>query len=201
MEDMMGVYLEHSTFYHLPRTGGTWVRNVLFSGAVVGQVEPLIKHFRNRDAFLTRKHIPPTVVKPKNFSFAFVRHPLDWYQSIWKYRTRFGEWEAKNNCKLTEKCGRNDFREFIDAVIKNYPEGYYTKIVEEFAMVDFMGRQESLADDLIKALTMAGEKFDEEVIRNYKRAHVSRNIEVSYTPKQKEKLLKIERKVIDIYCR
>lgn len=198
----MGVFLEHSTFYHLPRTSGTWVRKVLFSGAVAGNMTMLNRYLKGgRDTFLNRKHLPPSVIKPENFSFAFVRHPLDWYQSVWKYRTRFGEWQAKNNCKLTEKCGRNDFRKFIDAVIKNHPEGYYTKIVEEFAMVDFMGRQESLADDLIKALTIAGEKFDEEAIRNYRRAHVSRNIELSYTPEQKEKLLKIEKKVIDTYYR
>lgn len=196
----MGVYLENSTFYHLPRTGGTWVAEVLLSGAVKGNITKVRSYKRGVDAFINNKHIPPALLKPKNFSFAFVRHPLDWYKSVWKFRTKHdGTWKVRRYCELTTKCGRDNFADFIDALIENCPDGYYNRVVDKFSPVDFMGRQELLTDDLIKALTLAGEKFDEEAIRNYKRANVSRNIELSYTPEQKKKLLKIEKKVIDSY--
>lgn len=196
----MAVLLEHSTFYHLPRTGGTWVTEVLLSGAVKGNIATVRSFKREVDAFINNKHVPPATLKPKNFSFAFVRHPLDWYKSVWKFRTKHdGTWKVKRYCELTTKCGRNNFPEFIDALIKNYPDGYYNKVVDKFSPVDFMGRQETLVDDLIIALTMAGEKFDEKAIRNYKQTNVSRKIGLSYTPEQKKKLLKIEKKVIDLY--
>ena len=193
----MGVFLENSTFYHMPKTGGTWVRKVLHSGAVSGKIVTFNKYFSGRDTMLNRKHLPPSLVTLKNFSFAFVRHPFGWYESIWKYRTRFGKWRARNNCGLTKTCASDDFNEFIDNVIAQGP--YYGDLVKEFSSVDFMGRYENLVEDLIKALTMAGEKFDEKAIRKYGRVNSSREVKLRYRAWQKKKLLEVERDVVNSY--
>jgi hypothetical protein len=197
----MGAFLDNSTFYHIPRTGGTWVEEVVSSGAVSSDVALMDKYVKGFDALINRKHIPPTVIKPNNFSFSFVRHPLDWYKSIWKYKTKRNDrkWSHWNYSELSAKCGRDDFGEFIDMVIKTFSDGFYNKIISKFSSVDFMGRQENLVDDLITALTIAKETFDEKSIRNCGKRNRSRYIDLNYTMKQKEKLLKMEKSIIDTY--
>ena len=65
--------------------------------------------------------------------------------------------------------------------------------------VDFVGKTESLVEDLLKALTLAKEKFDESMIRLYHKQNVSRKVDIEYTKSQKEKILEIEKGVINAF--
>jgi hypothetical protein len=209
----MGVYLKKSVFYHIPKTGGTWVAKNLFDN-VKGPKRNFWRHHRGVTHphidkkgvghLLRGPHIPPSARDTKKFKFSFVRHPLTWYMSLWKYRTRDGalrhQWRDRDSSDFSKKCAKNDFNEFIDAVIEHFP-GYYSEVVKQFESVDFMGKQENIREDLVKALTLAGEEFNEDKVRNYKgeSLKIGRKVDIKYTPEQEKKILEIEKYVIDKY--
>jgi len=65
-------------------------------------------------------------------------------------------------------CRRETFPAFVQAVLENYPgwvsRGYAGHVVRDD--IDFVGKCEYLADDLISALRQAGEEFDEAIVRS-----------------------------------
>ena len=184
----------------MPRTGGTWIRKLMGQGLVKGKIREFSRHIKERDSCINRRHATPDLIEPRGFTFTFVRHPFEWYKSFWKYRTRNGRWIAQNWCELTKTgCASNDFNEFIDLVIKNHPEGYYSNVVKQFLPLDYMGKYENLLNDFITALRLGGENFYEKGIRNFTPMNVSRSVDLRYAPGQKEKLAEIERYVYEIY--
>ena len=67
-------------FIHVPKTGGMWVTEALQEAGVEVEEEigatpehPLLSELERRG----------------RFTFAFVREPLSWYASIWKFRNYF----------------------------------------------------------------------------------------------------------------
>ena len=97
-----------------------------------------------------------------------MRHPVAWYRSYWSFRSRKG---ARRDEKFpADGLWSDDFDQFVNNLLDAYPRGfvstlyqYYTGVEGE--AVDFVGCQEHLADDLVKALTLAGEDFDEAALR------------------------------------
>ena len=70
-----------------------------------------------------------------------------------------------------------DFEKFINNAIEMFPGGavstfYKCFLGENGDTLDFVGKQENLTEDFIKALTLAGEDFDEKKIREMKRINV-----------------------------
>jgi len=152
---MPGLVLPRSRFLHVPKTGGNWVAAVLRELFPAAQRMPKIH--------ATRKSAP----RPDLLTFAFVRHPLTWYQSYFSYKQRKG-WDAGNEW---DQAVRSDtFAGFLDAALTQTP-GYYSRLLRRYVgrrgeEIDFIGRFESLSDDLIRALDAAGESFDSDVIHN-----------------------------------
>ncbi|MEP0956670.1 sulfotransferase family protein [Leptolyngbya sp. FACHB-1515] len=114
--------------------------------------------------------------------FTFVRHPLTWYESWWKFQTWLnwkdhepGVWHPQ---KILERCESNDFSKFIRLCIQLEP-AYVTRMYEwyigppEGEFVDFVGRYEHLTDDLIQILRLRSVEFDEAILRAYAPANVS----------------------------
>ena len=100
------------------------------------------------------------------FTFAFVRHPLTWYQSYFSYKQWKG-WDRKND--WDHKVRSDKFEEFVEKAIEETP-AYYSKLIRRFVgwpneEIDFVGRFERLTEDLIRALQLAGESFDPEEIK------------------------------------
>jgi len=141
----MPTVLPKSVFYHIPKTGGTWVTEVL-KGIGGERVQVEGTHPYN----ITKEHATPLVYRTQKFKFAFVRHPVSWYQSMWKFRAN-NKWQYESvfDVKLP-------FTEWVRHFLKQHP-GIYSEIVREFEGVDFMGRQENLRADLLKALEMSGD--------------------------------------------
>ena len=82
----MAVVLKNAVFLHVPKTGGEWARQVLWDAG--------LEHIRlhpgeqkHADLAWFKEH--PEYDRP--FRFAFVRHPLSWYRSFWKYQSDL-EW-------------------------------------------------------------------------------------------------------------
>ena len=139
----------------MPKTGGNWVSTSLRT------LFPKAERMAN--IHTTRKSAP----RPKLFTFAFVRHPLTWYQSYFSYKQRKG-WDASNDWDDVVRC--DSFTGFVETALERTP-AYYSKLLRRFVgrtddEIDFIGHFESLTNDLIRALELAGEEFDAAAIRN-----------------------------------
>ena len=124
--------------------------------------------------------VPKAPGKP--FVFCFVRHPLRWYESYWKYQMKMGwieygtpgdpfDWHP---WAILRGIRSDDFNTFVAELLEREP-GYVSRMYGWYVdgFVDFVGRQERLAEDLVEALRRAGERFDVEAIRGAPRVNVS----------------------------
>jgi hypothetical protein len=136
---------EKSVIYHIPKCGGIWVKEAMRRS---GLRYDRCRHVRAAHPFsLKREHAPPDMVrdgeKVGRFSFCFVRHPLGWLRSFWAFRVKTSWLDYKFPA---DRLWDDMFDIFVDNLVDAYP-------------------QEHLADDLVTALTLAGEDFDEERLR------------------------------------
>ena len=182
-------------FLHVPKTGGNWVTAVLReSDLVAGYIGD--KH-ANADRLLA----PPASrgggmrgyfgirrgdrrLKPKPYIFCFVRHPLTWYESWFRYMThpsrQWCEWGNEHDLfdwhpnAVLNGCGSPDFNTFVRNVVDKRP-GYVTELFNSYAQpqVDFVGRQENLRQDLITVLETLDLDFDEDLLMNQEEVGVS----------------------------
>lgn len=168
--------LKNSCFIHVPKTGGNWVRHALEAAQVDFEDYAI-----NNNAHLGYRECP----HPGRFKFAFVRHPLGLYRSFWQYKMTYGWDEAS---ALDRTCRADYFHEFIVNITTRYPGAYGAMLDDligpEQAPIDFVGRYETLQEDLVRALTLAGESFDEERLRAVPAVNVSDKVRfpASYTP-------------------
>ena len=132
-----------------------WVTEVL------KKIFPLAVDFRG-DGQPTPTGIDPRHISPRQVvslsgkkSFTFVREPLSWHKSYWAMdKTRHAE--------ETKKGLENYFEEKF----KKFPEGGLTYFLKQFLgedlkLIDFVGRQEFLRDDLLSILKETEGEFDE----------------------------------------
>jgi len=185
---MPGLVLPESRFLHVPKTGGNWVSTVL---------RELFHHAQRMPKIHTTRISAP---RPELFTFAFVRHPLTWYQSYFSYKQRKG-WDPTNNWDDIVRC--DSFAEFVERACDETP-GYYSKLLRRFVgpagdEIDFVGRFESLTDDLICALELAGEQFDADVIRETPPVNQSSyNVHPAvYTDELTQRVLEVEAEVVE----
>lgn len=174
----MALQLPHSVFYHIPKTGGSWVREAIQKAGiptnevgVLGPVDMPLSNFRG--LFL---HATPSAVPLQMFSFTFVRNPLSWYQSLWAYCMRSKRWDEDND--FQRECASDNFHQFLRNALARFPgivsKMYRGYLGDEYELPGgFVGRQERLSEDLVLALRMAGETFDEASIRRTPPANIA----------------------------
>jgi hypothetical protein len=139
--------IDGTRFYHIPRTGGTWIQSVL------RQLD-VIEHGHKR----WKKHITPVEYKPNAFCVA--RDPDDWIGSWYRYQCRRGwlEWGLYhkhpcfplNNPPETAMESEHYFREWIAEVHPGFAEDMmagYTSMVG--TVLDFTRLQEDVFKLLI----------------------------------------------------
>ena len=156
---------QNAVFLHVPKTGGTWVREAARAGGATFS-EYLVDGDQHGDL----SHCP----YPNRFKFAFVRHPCAVYSSYWRFKMRHG-WDWRN--PFDHDCALDSFTDFVRRVLDRYP-GWCTQTFEDYVgpvtkTIEFIGRYERLADDLVLALRQAGEPFDEALLRRTPPANVS----------------------------
>lgn len=128
-----------------------------------------------------------------SYKFCFVRNPFQWYESYWRYCLKL-EWRLpkiqnktyplywhKRSVSLhpTEliirNCKDQDFNKFMEKVVQSFP-GFLTKLYGLYASheIDFIGKQETLTDDLISILKKTKVDFDENKIRRVNKVNESK---------------------------
>lgn len=187
-----------AVFLHLPKTGGSWVSQVLREcGLVHRELRKPHKHLDaervlraypaglcNRFGRIASRRLPRAAEPELPFMFCFVRHPVRWYESWYKYAShpqvgwksfgRAGDPAAWHPNAMLNGLGADEFPEFVRRVIEGRP-GYVSEMYSWYDRpgVRFVGRQERLSDDLVEVLRILDLDFDEELIRSFKPLHVS----------------------------
>lgn len=142
----------------VPKTGSTWIRSKLDDlGIDVEYVgDPAM---RDHDLLASYDRAQYSYIG------AFVRNPITWYRSYWAYRMEKG-WRPQY--PLDEHCASEDFETFVRKAVSVLP-GALGNIYRSYAgppqaQIDFIGRQERLAQDFARFLRAIGEEFDESVL-------------------------------------
>ena len=173
----------NAVFLHVPKTGGTWVAGLLqHLGLVKTPVggphtdfERLFWYDRfHRDEKVFRNLIRRRLgwlphIDPRCFKFCFVREPLSWYVSWWRFmesRNWRSQGDEKNPyhkspIEMLNGLGSHDFNTFVANVNRKRP-GFVTELYGWYARpsVNFVGKQENLRRDLIEVLSLMGLKAD-----------------------------------------
>jgi hypothetical protein len=152
-------------FLHVPKTGGTFLTEAIAAAGV-----PI----ETPEGSPGHASLAESLDYSDRFTFAVIRHPLDYWRSYWAFRLRTG-WDMDH--ELDRDFATDNFEEFIEAVIAHVP-GAASHLYEQFVgppedEIDFVGRYENLVDDVCRALRLAGESFDEQVLRSYPKVNVS----------------------------
>lgn len=192
----MAVLLKNgAVFLHIPKTGGTWITEVLYK---LGLVEQEFSHqHANMVRVLHADKFPPgkssegqpnkrlsQQIEISTFKFCFVRDPFKWYESWWKYMNTkgwnsWGRCDDKNHwhpCLSINGTGSHDFDTFVENVIKIYP-GFVTNLYNQYTEngIHFIGKQESLASDLVHVLKTMKLDIDPELIYQNPVKNASKN--------------------------
>lgn len=174
----MAVRTENAVIYHVPKCGGHWVKAAMRNaGLRLYRVE----YGRGKHPLNLREgsHTTPDTVNGEavrgKFSVAFVRSPETWYRSFWAFRRARGR--LNDEC-AADWCWSDDFNTFVNNLLDEYPHGFVTLLYQFFVgpegdKIDFVGRQENLAEDLVTGLTLAGDVFDPELVRGTPRRYVT----------------------------
>lgn len=154
------IILPKSVFIHIPKTGGNWVREALINSIKGG---PVICYYPNNNHHPTVDDIPAEHKhKP---TFCFVRDPLDWYASYWRWRITEG-WQYHQTHPFDIDCADNDYSEFIRKVIQFHP-GFSSRLQRSISCkCSIVGLFEYLTEDLVRCLKTVGEEFVEEEIHS-----------------------------------
>ena len=170
----MALVTDKSVFLHVPKCAGMLIRHA-FHACKIPHEELGDQHSHFPELF---KHRPPPFFKQRKV-FAFIRHPLPWYQSRWAFRMKHG-WQLRH--PLDYNCASNDFRVFVHNCLNYKPDGWFTWECRSYIdgaaaalgrPIDFVGRSERAIDDLECFLELAGEKFNPKVLRNLARVNDS----------------------------
>lgn len=201
----MSLLLPHSEFYHLTRCGGIFVRKaVREAGVSTNEICKVAKkYFTHPESYMIKRgtilhHLPTDLAKQGRKTFTFIRHPLSWLKSYYRFKQRYG-WKPKV-WYLDKYCQADNFGEFIDKYLEHTPNQYSKFAMEYTDHVDYVGRQENLAEDLITILKDIGEEFDEQKIRDCEAENVHTNeVDMCYTSGQEKKILETETLVKKFY--
>jgi hypothetical protein len=195
------VLVDGSVFLHIPKTGGTWVTEALSEAGLVrrhitkkhADIDRLLFHWQRKG----KEYTPP-------FIFCFVRHPLSWYESYFKFVSQPEvSWKAWGSSAsgsagwhpnhMLHECRSDDFNEFVRKVVRIRP-GYVTEMYGWYTKppVTYIGKQETLREDLIEVLKSRGLAFDADRLRKRMTSNVSDNPSPHWEPALREQVIRLE---------
>lgn len=168
--------------YHIPKCGGSHAKEAMRRSMPHPETDygraRLVKGYISEFG-LYREHATPDMVieedKRGRLSICFVRNPITWYRSFWAFRIKTKSYDPDFPCDLLMD---NNYENFINNVLDAYPNGFVTQLYkyyvgEDLSEINFIGKQETLMDDFVEALTLSGQEFDEKRLRGLKRLRVA----------------------------
>jgi hypothetical protein len=184
---------------HVPKTGGTWATRAIIQ-AGVDVHEPDVSDPDTHYGAMGHVRIDEIPERDGLFVIGCVRHPLTWWRSFWVHRMRHG-WNSPDH-EVDSRASSEDFDDFIEQVIENLPGflgDFYARFVGPPEQpISFIGRNETLVDDLCEALQLAGQPFDEEKLRSFPRRNIGdyASHPATYRPDLAKRLVHTERDAI-----
>jgi len=176
-----------AVFLHTPKTGGTFISRVLKKLDLVHksvggdhiEFDRLFWYDRfHHDNKVFRNLIRRSLgwlpkINPNGFVFCFVREPLAWYVSYWRYM-HGRDWRPLGDAhnpyhwsplSLLNGLGDSDFNTFMHNVNRKRP-GFVTELYGWYVRpgISFVGKTENLQRDLVKVLQMMELDVDVETI-------------------------------------
>jgi len=177
-----------AVFLHIPKTGGTWIKQVLqeldlIQAPLGHQHSDWDRSFwhdkLHHDLKVARYILRRTIrspkaqarMKPDCFKFCFVREPLLWYESYWRFmESQNWNWTLWGNerdpykwhpCSMINELGSPDFNTFMHRVNRKRP-GFVTEMYGWYVRpgIGFVGRQEFMHRDLLKVFSLMNLPFD-----------------------------------------
>jgi hypothetical protein len=207
-------------FLHVPRTGGNWVTTVLKEAGLVQRDIGYHKHLDwHRTADCRQLQSFGTRLLPRcfwrafgaDFTFCFVRHPLSWYESWWRYmsqsKVNWKDFVDDSNPRYWHPnsalagLGDADFGSFVRNVLSKRP-GYVSEMFGWYAhpSIGMVGKQESLREDLVRALHLQNLNFDEQFFMEYPTVGVSQvQEEIVWEDSLRDEALRVEHATIARY--
>ena len=163
----MYLFGQNAMFVHIPRTGGTWVRDALYELGFGFRRRTWRGHRRWPRNHCLVPHFRQYGRQPR-YLFTFVRHPVAYYASAWKW-LRYSwprairhnwSWHPFMAVARLYVPGR-PFGSWVESVLANEP-CWYTRLVESYVgppggeFIDYVGRTEDLQAGLSEVLRLMG---------------------------------------------
>ena len=105
------------------------------------------------------------------------------------------------------RCRSDIFIDFVESLLAMFPGGWVTEMYrmyldQDFLGLDFVGRMERLQDDLVFALSLAGESFHEQELRRTPPKNVAFGLpelqaQCAYTPELRAAVCRSEHVVME----
>jgi len=188
-------------FYHIPKTGGNWVSDVLEKHnlvfAYLGGKHSIPDNFLDLERML-RTPQKYSKINRELFNFCFVRHPLRWYESWYKMNLPMDwpNWESNSDVFVPidklNGLGADSFNDFISNVLNKRP-GFVTAMYGLYTgRCDFVGKQEKMANDLVRVFSFLNTKVNIDNVTKHPRVNVSKRIDVTWDAKQQAEMEEAE---------
>ena len=197
----MALALKNDVLYmHIPKTGGTWLTDVLKSqnlviGNVSGQHASWDRLTGTYGAswrqFVRRMRPGHRLIPNSPTVFCVVRHPLRWYESWFRYMEGrdWNDWGQVGNINKWHVCvelngvEHSDFNAFMADINKRFP-GFVSQLYARY--INGSGahwlRAENLTEEFIAFAKEVGLSVDEDAARSHERINVSKKQPIEWDP-------------------
>lgn len=187
----MALVLPKSIFFHIPKTGGSWVKVALRRGGLAYKE-------------LGGTHCSPSCISHligDRKTFLFVRNPIYWYRSYFYYKV-FNGWRKEDGSQPTDIHAdwySVTLEQFLDKVITLTP-GRYSNMLDLYIdnpKINYVGKTESLTDDLVKILHHTGEHFDEKNLIETQMVNTCVLPVDNFKKEQVEEIIRLEKRTFE----